>query len=72
MFGPYCGDNVVDEEEACDDGTNLGGYGQRSPTCSTSVGCGNGFLEADEACDDGNRTSGDGCSDTCLVEIVGG
>ena len=30
--------------------------------------CGNGSLNQFEACDDGNAISGDGCSDTCLIE----
>ena len=30
--------------------------------------CGNGIQQGAEGCDDGNVMSGDGCSDTCVVE----
>jgi len=30
--------------------------------------CGNGVIQLSETCDDGNTVSGDGCSDTCMVE----
>jgi len=33
--------------------------------------CGNGNLGTDEECDDGNLVSGDGCSDTCRLELCG-
>jgi TonB family protein len=32
--------------------------------------CGNGKLEAGERCDDGNTRDGDGCSSTCMKEVV--
>ena len=32
------------------------------------VVCGNAMLEVGEECDDGNLQSGDGCSDSCIVE----
>ncbi len=34
--------------------------------------CGDGILGTSdgEACDDSNQVSGDGCSDTCQIEIV--
>jgi cysteine-rich repeat protein len=32
------------------------------------VDCRDGVIEAEEQCDDGNFVSGDGCSNTCLVE----
>jgi cysteine-rich repeat protein len=31
--------------------------------------CGNGVLDGDEKCDDTNRSSGDGCNETCRVEL---
>ncbi|MFH1311487.1 MAG: myxococcus cysteine-rich repeat containing protein, partial [Nanoarchaeota archaeon] len=30
--------------------------------------CGNGVINNGETCDDGNKISGDGCSNTCLIE----
>lgn len=33
-------------------------------------GCGDYYLDAAETCDDGNTTAGDGCSDTCQVELL--
>jgi cysteine-rich repeat protein len=33
--------------------------------------CGNGSIDFSEQCDDGNTLSGDGCSDTCTVEVPG-
>ena len=31
--------------------------------------CGNGILEAREECDDTNRRDGDGCNESCLLEV---
>jgi cysteine-rich repeat protein len=31
--------------------------------------CGNGWVEATEQCDDGNVAAGDGCSNTCQLEL---
>ena len=33
--------------------------------------CGNGVLEGGEQCEDGNVVSGDGCSSTCIDEVLG-
>jgi cysteine-rich repeat protein len=56
----------------CDDGDP----GTTNDACNgvgTCVGdyqpiCGNGIVEVDEECDDGNSVSGDGCSDSCILE----
>lgn len=79
-----CGDGVVSEEEACDDGNTVSGDGctsncrQLEPGFSCSVPgvpclkvavCGDGIVAASEQCDDGNRVSGDGCSDRCRYEF---
>jgi cysteine-rich repeat protein len=35
------------------------------------VTCGNGYVEGTESCDDSNSLGGDGCSESCVVEICG-
>ncbi len=45
--------------------TTTTGEGGGSPVAE----CGNGTVVSPEQCDDGNGASGDGCSDTCLVEV---
>ena len=32
---------------------------------------GNGVITSGEECDDGNNTTGDGCDDTCVLEVCG-
>lgn len=73
---PYCGDGEVQEEfgEVCDDGLNLGaGPSGCAPGCTDfGARCGDGVTQTDidEECDDGNTESGDGCSDTCRLELI--
>ncbi|MBN2196861.1 MAG: DUF4215 domain-containing protein [Polyangiaceae bacterium] len=56
--GPICGDGHVSPGEQCDDGENLGGYGNCNPDCTRGAYCGDGVVEPDvEACDDGQNTS---------------
>ena len=59
-----CGDGVLDEGEACDDGNTTDGDGCSS-TCEFESVCGNGVIEGNEVCDDGNTLDGDNCSSTC-------
>jgi choice-of-anchor A domain-containing protein len=61
-----CGDGVIDANEQCDDGNNVGGDGC-SATCRFE-GCGDGQIQPGETCDDGNQLPGDGCSATCEIE----
>ncbi|MBT4277502.1 VWA domain-containing protein [Candidatus Falkowbacteria bacterium] len=67
----YCGNEITEGEEECDDGDNNGIYGYCNSDCSgqTSSVCGNGTLEGEEECDDGNTEPGDGCDETCIIEI---
>lgn len=80
---PGCGDGVLTEDEACDDGNTVSGDGcastctQLEPGYSCSIAgvaclkvalCGDGLVDQSEQCDDGNRVSGDGCSDRCKYE----
>ncbi len=68
-----CGNNIVEIEEACDDGENKGQYGYCNNEC-TGLGprCGDGVIQSEEGeeCDDGNTNSGDGCDSTCQTEIA--
>ena len=67
-----CGDGVLDEGEACDDGNTIDGDGCSSTCEEEEPVCGNGVLEGNEACDDGNTIDGDGCSSNCEEEPVCG
>ena len=63
----FCGDGILDPNEACDDGNNIDGDGC-SATCMIESYCGDGILDAGEQCDDGNLLDGDGCSKMCELE----
>ena len=60
---PICGDGVVEGNEVCDDGTNIGTYGGCEPGCGARApSCGDnhvqaGPLPAHEQCDDGVNLS---------------
>ena len=58
-----CGDEVVDPDEACDDGNTMGGDGC-SADCQKVEVCGDGVVDVGEGCDDGNANPADGC-DAC-------
>lgn len=79
-----CGDGVLDDDEACDDGNKDSGDGCGSncrylepgyvcpdpgQPCRPIAKCGDGVPVFPEQCDDGNLVSGDGCSDICKFEI---
>jgi fibro-slime domain-containing protein len=80
-----CGDGVLQDNEACDDGNQESGDGCarnclfvekgficRAPgePCSPFALCGDGVVSFPaEQCDDGNLTDGDGCSSLCKFEI---
>ncbi|MDY0000616.1 MAG: hypothetical protein RBU30_04920 [Polyangia bacterium] len=55
-----CGNN----EGCCPSGCNA----NNDPDCTPY--CGNNVIESGEQCDDGNQNPGDGCSDTCQIEIL--
>ncbi len=79
-----CGDGVLAEDEACDDG-NLEssdgctanclalepGFSCAEPgkPCIVIARCGDGVVAPSEQCDDANLESGDGCSNRCRVEL---
>ena len=79
-YGSICGNGVVEDGEACDDGNSVNGDGcsadckaiepgyvcyEGKPCEQVSGVCGNGKVDDGEACDDGNQVSGDGCSSDC-------
>lgn len=81
---PGCGNGVLTDDEACDDGNEVSGDGCAEDCLLTEAGfscavpaqpcrqialCGDGVKAATEQCDDGNKTPGDGCSDRCRVEL---
>jgi len=66
-----CGDGYTNEPsgEVCDDGEGP------SPSCDsdcTVPECGDGLVHAPtgERCDDGNNQDGDGCTSTCVPELL--
>jgi cysteine-rich repeat protein len=67
---PVCGDGVVDDGEACDDGND-----DDTDDCTSSCAlaeCGDGLTHIDvEECDDGNVESFDGCNSDCAIQICG-
>ncbi|MDP6561859.1 MAG: myxococcus cysteine-rich repeat containing protein, partial [Candidatus Peribacteraceae bacterium] len=63
----YCGDNIKQENEECDDGNTSDGDGC-SQECTIEAVCGNGELEGEEECDDSNTANRDGCDNECQSE----
>lgn len=81
---PGCGDGVLTDDEACDDGNQVSndgcnancltinpGYSCANPgeLCRAIARCGDGIVATSEQCDDGNVEEGDGCSARCRVEF---
>jgi fibro-slime domain-containing protein len=81
---PGCGDGILTEDEACDDGNRddadgchgnclavYPGYSCNPPgePCHELVLCGDNIVGTAEQCDDGNEDAGDGCSPRCNFEI---
>ena len=64
-----CGDGILDDTEACDDGNRKDGDGCDN-RCQLES-CGNGNIDPGETCDDGNLISGDGCSFRCKLDLCG-
>ena len=81
LTGNYCGDNVTNEPETCDDGNLVNGDGCSSQCMieTPSPICGNDIIEEGEQCDEGenngqicNNDNGDCsyCSNQCdMVEL---
>lgn len=68
QYAGTCGDGVLDEGEACDDG--VAGSAACTLDCEVST-CGDGFVNftAGEACDDGSESAE--CDDDCSVPVCG-
>ena len=68
-FTGNCGNGIVEQGEACDDGNRGGGDGC-SADCRSNERCGNSFVDTSlgEECDDGNTIPGDGCDQRCKLE----
>ncbi len=79
-----CGDGILNDDEACDDGNREPQDGCHSncrlldpgftcavpgQPCKPFAKCGDGAVIFPEQCDDGNLDAKDGCSPTCKVEI---
>jgi cysteine-rich repeat protein len=75
-----CGDALLSDDEACDDG-NFRNDDGCSENCSVESGfecagepsdcesiCGNGAIDSAESCDDGDLVEADGCSPDCRIE----
>gem|GEM_PF-4604893 len=67
---PVCGNRLIEEGEACDDGNTLNGDGCSALCIVEEAVCGNRRIELGEECDDGNNAPGDGCSSECRIETV--
>lgn len=66
----YCGDNIVDPGETCDDG-NFIDNDSCSVACNPLSPCGNGVLDPGEDCDDGNSIEKDACLTSCELNACG-
>ena len=65
----YCGNGMLDEGEACDDGND-----DNTDACLDScelASCGDGFVGPGESCDDGNDIDDDTCTNTCALASCG-
>jgi len=67
---PRCGDGVVDDGEACDDGVD--NSDTEPDACRldcTLPRCGDGVVDEGEACDDGNDVNNDECTNQCTEPV---
>ena len=64
-----CGDGMLDEGEACDDG-NDDNTDACLDTCELAS-CGDGYVGPGETCDDGNDIDDDACTNACVLTSCG-
>ncbi len=74
-MGPaVCGDGLLQQDEACDDGLNNGDNQPCRGDCTLSI-CGDGLIcsgcAAPETCDDGNQIDDDACDLECQTTSCG-
>ncbi len=68
-IAPGCGDGIVADGEACDDGpANSDVVADACRSDCSLPRCGDGLADAAESCDDGNAVGGDGCTPWCADE----
>ncbi len=67
-WAPHCGDGIVSNGEACDEGgANGSGYGHCSDGCTLGPRCGDGIINGSDSCDDGinNGATSSNCAADC-------
>lgn len=70
IVSPGCGDGVIQEGEACDDGAENAEGAACLLDCVLAT-CGDGRLWIGaEGCDDGNLVGADGCSPACALPVT--
>jgi cysteine-rich repeat protein len=62
---PVCGNGIVEDGEACDDGNLVNNDGCTN-LCMLPA-CGDWLVQPGESCDDGNNVDGDGCESDCTL-----
>jgi len=66
-----CGNGLMENDEACDDGLANIDTGACTSTCAVAA-CGDGFVQDGvEECDDSNTDPGDECAADCTIEEPG-
>ena len=63
----FCGDDIINGDETCDDGDDNGSDGYCNATCDGQTEyCGDDIINLSETCDDGDDNGSDGyCNATC-------
>ena len=69
VIPPGCGNGVLDEGEACDDGEENGNTPDACRLDCTLPACGDGIVDSGEACDDGEENA-DGVPDACRLDCA--
>ena len=68
---PECGDEVVEGDEECDDGSANGDTAACTSSCTNAV-CGDGLVwDGMEECDDANADDSDDCLAACTTAVCG-